>query len=94
MTDKEKIAALEKRINSARAASKPKKLPPTKNIGAFLVMDMVCGLVVGAILGYNLDHLLNSKPLFLFILMVLGIAGGFYNFYRYESKQAGKAYLK
>jgi len=87
MVDKKnKLTELEVRIKAARSKFdfQPKKPMYSGNVGLHLVGDLVGGLAVGAILGYNLDGLMNTKPLFMFILVVLGICGGFYNFYKYE----------
>lgn len=48
-----------------------------------LLVDLVSGLVVGAVLGYFIDKSLNTLPIMLFICTLLGISGGFYNFYKY-----------
>lgn len=93
MTDnKKKLAELEDRVKSAKANINPKSnnAHHEGNAGLHLVGDLIGGLAVGAVLGYNLDVMMNTKPLFLFILVILGICGGFYNFYKYEIEPQDK----
>ncbi len=47
-----------------------------------LLVDLISGLIVGAFLGYFIDVYFGTLPLVLFILTILGTAGGFYNFYK------------
>lgn len=54
--------------------------------GVYIIGDLLCGIFTGGILGYNLDKLFESRAWFSVALILLGMAGGFYNFYRYEYK--------
>lgn len=51
-----------------------------------LLVDLISGLIVGAFLGYYLDKALGTLPFVLFLFVVLGTAGGFYNFYKHLKK--------
>lgn len=83
------ISQLESKIQAAKSISK-KKRPNSSSRGYHILSDLIAGLTVGALLGYNLDVGLNTKPLFLFLFAVLGVCGGFYNFYKLEIKKYSK----
>lgn len=87
--NKDNISQLEEKIHSAKSVSK-KKYRASSNRGYHILSDLIAGLTVGALLGYNLDVALNTKPLFLFLFAVLGVCGGFYNFYKLEIKKYSK----
>lgn len=86
---KEEIIALEQRLNkaSAKLHRKHKTSHNAGNIAFRLLADLSAGLCVGFIIGHNLDLSLDTKPLFSSILIILGAAGGFYNFYKLEFKK-------
>ena len=41
-----------------------------------MVIDLAAGIVVGAGMGWGLDSLFGSKPLFLILMTLLGFAAG------------------
>lgn len=45
-------------------------------------LELVAAIGVSTAMGYGLDQWLETKPLFLIIFLLLGIATGFYNVYR------------
>ena len=47
-----------------------------------LSIELVVGIVVGGYLGWWLDRWLGTKPLFLFLMLVLGMAAGVVNMLR------------
>lgn len=46
------------------------------------VTELIAGVVVGGGVGYLLDKWLHTKPIFLALCLVLGLAGGFWNIVR------------
>jgi len=84
-----RISELESEIKAAKSVSTNKPNNYSKN-RYHLLSDLIAGLTVGSLLGYNLDVVLNTKPLFLFLFIVLGACGGFYNFYKLEIKKHAK----
>jgi ATP synthase protein I len=44
--------------------------------------ELVAGILVGTGIGFLLDRTFGTKPLFLIVLMMLGMAAGFVNIYR------------
>ena len=69
------------KIDAIREARKPK---PVAKGGKFagagfgwrMTVDLVTGVCVGAAMGWGLDSLIGSKPLFLIVFILLGFAAG------------------
>lgn len=84
------LSRLQKRIDDARergeAAERPdvSKRAMGKGYGMAirLVAEMIAALVVSVALGLWLDSLMGVAPLFLMILLVMGMAAGVMNVYR------------
>jgi len=51
-----------------------------------LAMDLVISVVIGIGLGLLLDNYLGTKPWFMLIFMIFGVAAGFRNFYLFAGK--------
>ena len=69
------------KIDAIREARKPKE--PTKGgkyagagFGWRMTVDLVTGVCVGAAIGWGLDTLFGSKPLFLIVFVLFGFAAG------------------
>ncbi len=52
------------------------------NDGARAGVELVGALFGGGLIGYGLDHLFNTTPIFFFICIILGVFTGFYNIYK------------
>jgi ATP synthase protein I len=52
------------------------------NLGFRVLTEMVAGVVVGGLIGWQLDKWFNTSPLLLIVFFMLGIAAGFWNVYR------------
>jgi ATP synthase protein I len=83
MDDPEQIArlrALDERITRAKAALNPPRVAQDHHsiaqVGWRMVIELVTGLVLGAGIGYGLDVLLGTLPLFLVLFTLLGFAAG------------------
>lgn len=76
----ERLRALEARIAKAKAALEPPKAPQDHHsmaqTGWRMVIELVTGLGLGAAIGYGLDVLFGTLPLFLVLLTLLGFAAG------------------
>lgn len=76
-----RLSALERKIRDAR---KPETKAPSavreKYTAAALawrmVTELVLSVIIGAAMGWGLDSLFGSKPLFLIVLTLLGFAAG------------------
>lgn len=69
------------KIDAIREARKPK--PVAKGgkyagagFGWRMTVDLVTGVCVGAAMGWGLDSLFGSKPLFLIVFILFGFAAG------------------
>lgn len=74
-----KIQKVDK-IQSKKNASETSYLMLAKslNIGYYLITP----LIVGVFLGYWIDKILNTKPVFLLVLFTIGIISSFYNLWK------------
>ena len=75
---------LEQRIAKARKKyqKKPINNPADKGIAFNFITDLLAGLFVGLFIGFQLDEFFSTKPLFLFVFLIIGVAVGFYIFYK------------
>ena len=79
-----KLDALEKRIEAAKTArAKRKQGAPSSGPGFSqgevawrMVIELVSGMVLGLAIGYGLDVLFGTLPLFLVIFSLLGFGAG------------------
>ncbi len=81
------IDELNQRINDFKkrktASSDVDKLSPQSASKGFqMSIELVSGVFVGAAIGYFLDYVFSTKPLFLCILLVLGGIAGMLNVYK------------
>lgn len=78
--DRERLIALEARIAKAKAAIDPPKAAQDHHsmaqVGWRMVIELVSGLGIGAAMGYGLDVLFGTLPLFLVVMTLLGFAAG------------------
>lgn len=52
------------------------------SLGFRVLSEFVAGVVVGFLIGWQLDVWLSTSPLFLIVFLALGTAAGFWNVYR------------
>lgn len=79
--DQERLRALEERIEKARGAQAPKASRGEEhfsqaNMAWRMVIELVAGLLIGLGIGYGLDKLLGTTPLFLVLFIGFGFAAG------------------
>ena len=76
----ERLAQLEARINAMKAKDAPTPHQETHYSQAHLawrmVIELVAGLLIGFGMGYGLDSLFGTLPIFLVIFTLLGLAAG------------------
>jgi len=76
----DRLARLEARIESFKGKEAPKPHQETSYSQAQLawrmVIELVSGLMIGFAMGYGLDRLLGTLPIFLVVLTLLGLAAG------------------
>ena len=82
-----RLDALDKRLEALRAERAEKTARETRSspeLGmAFrLATEFVAGVVVGGIIGWQLDAFFGTKPIFLMVFIIIGIAAAMWNVYR------------
>ena len=56
------------------------------SIGLKISLDLISSIIVGALIGYGLDNIFLTKPVFFIIFLVLGIITGFYSLFKTVKK--------
>lgn len=97
---KRRLADLDRRLSAARSAGKPK---PRVNKDEYtaasmawrMIFELVVSVMIGAAMGWGLDWLFGSLPLFLIVFILLGFAAGVRTMLRsaeeMQRKQAAQA---
>ena len=73
--------------NAADLASQ--SLGKAINLGFRVLTEFAAAIVVGAVIGWQLDVWFRTKPLFLILFIGLGTAAGFVNVYRLAAGSTG-----
>ncbi|MDG1788757.1 MAG: AtpZ/AtpI family protein [Paracoccaceae bacterium] len=83
MTDpdeKQRMAQLEDKITNAKAVHRPQSQiedhHSQAHAGWRMVTELVAGLLIGFCIGYGLDSLFGTLPIFLVLFVLLGFAAG------------------
>lgn len=79
--DQARLQALEKRIAQAVQAQAPRKTAAQDGhsqaqLAWRMVIELVAGLMIGFGIGYGLDILFGTMPVFLVLFMLAGFAAG------------------
>jgi ATP synthase protein I len=78
--DADRLKALEERIAKAKAANAPTPRADEHysraNLAWRMVIELVAGLLIGLGIGYGLDLLFGTMPIFLVLFTLLGFAAG------------------
>ncbi len=79
--EKDRLAALEAEIAALRDARKPKRSAGADKFNAAslawrMVTELVVGVLMGAAIGWGLDSVAGTLPLFLIVFTLLGFAAG------------------
>jgi ATP synthase protein I len=56
------------------------------SLGFRVMTEFVAAVVVGALIGWQIDAWVHASPLFLIVFLAIGTAAGFWNVYRIASK--------
>jgi ATP synthase protein I len=52
-----------------------------------LMSEFVAAVIVGTAIGWGIDHLAGTSPLFLVVFLFMGAAAGFWNVYRISTEK-------
>ena len=79
--DPERLRALEARLARTRVGPTPEKGAAGKafsqgEMAWRMLIELVSGMLLGLLIGFGLDWLFNSRPVFLLIFALLGFAAG------------------
>ena len=78
--DKARLDALTKRIEAAKGAKEPASRGAehhsTAQLGWRMVTELVAGLLIGFGIGYGLDAVFGTIPIFLVVFTLLGFVAG------------------
>ncbi|MAZ75801.1 MAG: hypothetical protein CMH31_00680 [Micavibrio sp.] len=85
--DDNKLVNFEERLAEARKDFDDEYNPKPDidkgmNDGARAGIELVGGMLGGGLIGYGLDYLFGTSPIFFFIFIILGVGTGFYNIYK------------
>jgi ATP synthase protein I len=78
--EKQRMAQLEDKIANAKAVHRPQSQieehHSQDHAGWRMVTELVAGLLIGFCIGYGLDSLFGTLPIFLVLFVLLGFAAG------------------
>lgn len=79
--DDDRLKQLDDRIAAAKAAKEPRKPHQEEHysqaqVAWRMVIELVAGLGIGFCIGYGLDSLFGTIPIFLVLFTFLGLAAG------------------
>lgn len=77
-----KISRLKKREADHAASAKTSEYSSAAAIGMRIAVELLSAVLVGGAVGFVLDRLAGTRPLFLALFLLLGGAAGFLNVYR------------
>ena len=94
--ERDRLAALERRIDTAKAAAAPRRSAQEDNhrqaqLAWRMVIELVAGLLIGFSIGYGLDTLFGTMPIFLVLFVLAGFAAGGENMLRSAKGKQGRA---
>ena len=93
--DPDRLKELEQRIEAAKKSREPTPPGPNKydvqSLGWRMVLELVIGIVIGCFIGYGIDVLFGTLPLFLVIFALLGFAAGVRTMMRSADEMKRKA---
>ena len=79
-SDPDRLAALEKRIERLKAKDPVRRADTVVfsqgEVAWRMVVELVTGMVLGLAIGYGLDVLFGTRPVFLVIFVLLGFGAG------------------
>jgi ATP synthase protein I len=79
--DRDRLSALEARLDEARKRSEPGKAHMEEHYSQAqlawrMVIEMVAGVGIGAAIGYGLDSLFGTRPWLMAVFTILGFIAG------------------
>ncbi len=86
----ERLGALKSAISHEDAQIKLRSPPDESDhgtgkaigVGMRVTTELVANVLVGTLIGWQIDRWFDTSPIFLLIFLLLGVASGFWNVYR------------
>ena len=74
------LESLTQRLSNVRSRNSEKpseaKVLNSANLGWRMILELVIGMLAGVLLGFGLDYLFGTIPIFLIIMSLFGFGGG------------------
>ncbi len=58
-------------------------------VGMRVTSELVANVLVGTLIGWQIDRWFDTSPVFLLVFLLLGVASGFWNVYRIAMRPTG-----
>jgi len=90
MTDDKRLTDIKSKLNSLKSAKETEekkhadKFEDTESmsVGLRAGAELITSIAAGGLIGYGLDRWLDTKPIFLIAMLILGVITGFVNVWR------------
>ena len=103
--DHERLDQLKSSLSKARkdretnpsppmAASQAPKGDSGMSLGMRAGSELISAVIIGAAIGWGIDHLFGTNPAFLIVFFFLGVAAGVWNVIRATSPKGGGSTLE
>ncbi len=79
----------DQKIGSSEALEATQKTGRAMSLGFRVLSEFVAGIIVGAVMGWQIDEWLGTKPVLLIIMTMFGTIAGFWNVYRIAAAPTG-----
>jgi ATP synthase protein I len=76
------------------AASTAQSIGAAANLGFRVLIEFVTAVVIGPVIGWQIDAWLKTGPIFLIIFLIVGVAAGMLNVYRIGTGSSGWTHRK
>ena len=81
--ERDRLAALEKKLSASRKRHQPEEQGRANanmmGLAWRLTIEMLAGIGVGGFIGWWMDKVLGTEPVFMVLLLVLGMGAGLMN---------------
>ena len=72
-----------------QGGASPEAIGNAMGLAVRVLSEFVAAVIVGAVIGWGIDHAAGTTPAFLVIFLLMGAAAGFWNVYRIAMKRPG-----
>lgn len=78
---RKRLAELDRRLSAVRGAEKPERHRRSEEFNAAsmawrMIIELVMAIVIGGAMGWGLDAVFGTLPLFLIVFVMFGLAAG------------------